>query len=372
MSNLLVWIVNIPAGRLYYSKALEDIMGFRYRKSIHLGGGFRINLSKSGVGYSWGIPGYRITKTAKGRTRRTYSIPGTGLSYVEESGSTKKHTQNKSPNIKNKQRGIAEEQLQNIESASIESFKAADPGNITTAIEKTIVLNQWSTVLIALTLLIPAFPILIILVIIGVVLKIISHKQGVVLLVYTLDNEKEAEYKRRTKAWQILAKVDKSWQIIQEAHVSNQKINAGASRNINRVICKVVSKLPYYIKSNVDTIQVKLHKEMLIFLPDKVFLIRKNKVGLLNYEDVSIRVSQTRFIESDSVPKDAVVIGSTWKYVNKNGTADKRYSNNRQLPICLYGVVYLTSSTGLNVEMQFSNYKSTENFEELINKYSDS
>ncbi|HJI56226.1 MAG: DUF4236 domain-containing protein [Pseudoruminococcus massiliensis] len=29
-------------------------MGFRYRKSINLGGGFRINLSKSGVGYKLG------------------------------------------------------------------------------------------------------------------------------------------------------------------------------------------------------------------------------------------------------------------------------------------------------------------------------
>ena len=55
-------------------------MGFRYRKSINLGGGFRINLSKSGVGYSWGTKGYRITKTASGKTRSTYSIPGTGIS----------------------------------------------------------------------------------------------------------------------------------------------------------------------------------------------------------------------------------------------------------------------------------------------------
>lgn len=60
-------------------------MGFRIRKSINLGGGFRVNLSKSGVGYSWGVPGYRATKTAKGNVRKTYSVPGTGLSYVEES-----------------------------------------------------------------------------------------------------------------------------------------------------------------------------------------------------------------------------------------------------------------------------------------------
>lgn len=65
-------------------------MGFRYRKSINLGGGFRINLSKSGVGYSFGGKGFRITKTAKGHVRGTVSLPGTGVSYVTESSGNKK------------------------------------------------------------------------------------------------------------------------------------------------------------------------------------------------------------------------------------------------------------------------------------------
>ena len=34
-------------------------MGFRIRKSINLGGGFRINLSRNGRGYSWGMKGIR-------------------------------------------------------------------------------------------------------------------------------------------------------------------------------------------------------------------------------------------------------------------------------------------------------------------------
>lgn len=67
-------------------------MGFRYRKSIKLPGGFRINLSKSGIGYSWGVKGYRVAKTAKGTTRTTASIPGTGISYVQESKSAPKST----------------------------------------------------------------------------------------------------------------------------------------------------------------------------------------------------------------------------------------------------------------------------------------
>lgn len=61
-------------------------MGFRFRKSLNLGP-FRINFSKSGVGYSFGGKGFRVTKTATGRTRTTASIPGTGISYVKETGS---------------------------------------------------------------------------------------------------------------------------------------------------------------------------------------------------------------------------------------------------------------------------------------------
>lgn len=72
-------------------------MGFRFRKSIKLPGGFRINVSNSGVGYSWGTKGYRITKTAKGTTRETITVPGTGISHVRESRAKHSQTPKKSP-----------------------------------------------------------------------------------------------------------------------------------------------------------------------------------------------------------------------------------------------------------------------------------
>ena len=54
-------------------------MGLRFRKSIKLGG-LRINFSKSGIGYRYGVKGLRYTKTANGKDRITASIPGTGIS----------------------------------------------------------------------------------------------------------------------------------------------------------------------------------------------------------------------------------------------------------------------------------------------------
>jgi hypothetical protein len=69
-------------------------MGFRYRKSINVGG-LRINASKSGIGASVGVKGLRVTHGVDGKTRVTASIPGTGLSYQETiSKGNKKRTDN--------------------------------------------------------------------------------------------------------------------------------------------------------------------------------------------------------------------------------------------------------------------------------------
>lgn len=58
-------------------------MGFRFRKSIG-NKFFRATISKSGISYSAGVPGMRVTKLANGKTRQTSFIPGTGISYVKD------------------------------------------------------------------------------------------------------------------------------------------------------------------------------------------------------------------------------------------------------------------------------------------------
>lgn len=63
-------------------------MGFRFRKSFGAGP-FRVNLSKSGVGWSVGGKGFRYTKKATGGTRTTLSLPRTGVSYVSETSKKK-------------------------------------------------------------------------------------------------------------------------------------------------------------------------------------------------------------------------------------------------------------------------------------------
>ncbi|MEU5436846.1 DUF4236 domain-containing protein [Streptomyces sp. NPDC020719] len=57
-------------------------MGFSYRKSFRAGP-IRISASKSGISYSAGVKGVRVTKRADGRVQTTLSVPGTGVRYTE-------------------------------------------------------------------------------------------------------------------------------------------------------------------------------------------------------------------------------------------------------------------------------------------------
>lgn len=64
-------------------------MGFRYRKSVKLLPGVRLNLAKSGISTSFGGRGATVNVSKRG-VRTTLSIPGTGLSYSTMSKSAKK------------------------------------------------------------------------------------------------------------------------------------------------------------------------------------------------------------------------------------------------------------------------------------------
>lgn len=58
-------------------------MGFRFRRSVKLFPGVRLNLGKRGASVSVGPRGAKLTIGPTG-TRATIGIPGTGISYTEK------------------------------------------------------------------------------------------------------------------------------------------------------------------------------------------------------------------------------------------------------------------------------------------------
>ena len=63
-------------------------MAWRFRRSLKLGP-IRLNFSKSGIGYSAGVRGFRVGSDAKGRPYTAASIPGTGIYNRQYYGASK-------------------------------------------------------------------------------------------------------------------------------------------------------------------------------------------------------------------------------------------------------------------------------------------
>ena len=57
-------------------------MGFRFRRTIRVLPGLRLNLSRSGISTSVGVRGAHVT-VGHGQVRVSAGIPGSGLSYTE-------------------------------------------------------------------------------------------------------------------------------------------------------------------------------------------------------------------------------------------------------------------------------------------------
>lgn len=75
-------------------------MGFRFRKSVKIAPGVRLNIGKKSVGISAGVKGARVSVNSSGRKTTTVGLPGTGLSYskTEKIGGRKTTTRSASSN----------------------------------------------------------------------------------------------------------------------------------------------------------------------------------------------------------------------------------------------------------------------------------
>lgn len=319
-------------------------MGWKYRKSINLGLGFRINLSMSGIGYSWGVPGYRVTKMANGGKRTTYSLPGTGISYVEQS---RKNS--------NREDMLYTGETENFKNIPIEEIQNNDP--ILNKINKVVALNRVSNILLFLTLGIFYHPAFIMCLFGGIGIKIYISLSKKIGLYYEFDNESRKMYDSIKEVLIRLSKNKKMWQVTSSTSVYNTKYNAGAGHNIDRNNAYITSKMPWYIKTNIDVYGLNLRNQKLFFTPDRVIVFRPfRKAFGCAYNDMKLLISYSNFVESQRVYSDSEIVDYTWRYVNRDGGRDLRFSGNRKFPVCKYGELTIESPYGINTIIHFSNF----------------
>lgn len=132
------------------------------------------------------------------------------------------------------------------------------------------------------------------------------------------------------------------------------KYTGGATQGVNFADASLfLGKAPGVV-ANVDVPVLKAGRTTLALFPDRVLAFQGSAVGSVDYRSLEAASSNTQFIEHQSVPGDARVIRQTWQYVNKSGGPDRRFKNNRQLPVCAYNELVLTTRDGLDVRFMSS------------------
>ncbi len=353
-------------------------MGWRYRKSINVGLGFRINISKSGIGYSWGGPGYRKTWKADGGTRTTYSLPGTGISYVEETRSPRIRT-GQLPRANSMERyNLEHSQTYSVVNGKIDALSTPENKLFIEKI-KSIRLKNFFTWLLGLSLvfiwscfvnIVPEniwTPILFSLLCLTIGFVIFINSRRFVLVEYNIDDDIAPIINGRNNALSYLRNCSKLWNIEQYEQVAYSRVNAGAGTNLKRGrVYFPYAKAPHYLKiiNDLKVYQLSIGATRYIFLPDKILVVGFFQVGALRYHDISISLEYTQFVETEIAPKDATFLYNTWKYVNNNGTPDRRFNNNKQIPVYAYEKIYFKSATGLNLHLMVSSISKAETFKE--------
>lgn len=193
-----------------------------------------------------------------------------------------------------------------------------------------------------------------------------SYRRTTVLY-YELEGDADTAYSSLVEGFDGLSSCAAKWHIEAGGIIHNLttwKRNAGASHLVRRKPTTLSYKLPTVIRSNLIPPALHVGRQILFFMPDIVLVQDGTRVGAVNYTDLNLRWQDSRFIEAESVPSDASIVGHTWQHPNKNGGPDRRFKDNRQIPVCLYETMHLTSATGLNEQVEFSRTGVVAGFEQ--------
>ncbi len=203
----------------------------------------------------------------------------------------------------------------------------------------------------------------------GVIVHRNNNEKRTTRLVYDLSGIANAQQQTLDSTLEQLTRSRMIWRVDSQTAIMDWKRNAGASYNVEREQISVSKAVPPRVESNLVPMCIDIGKLKMFFLPDQVLYRQRGTFASIEYKDLKFQAASTRFIENQVQASDSQQVGSTWRYVRKDGGPDRRFNNNRQLPIMLYGIITAVSSGGLNLLLHTSNVLTASSFADSFRSF---
>ncbi|MER1600305.1 DUF4236 domain-containing protein [Enterobacter hormaechei] len=388
-------------------------MSLRFRQTFTLFPGVRLNIGKRGVSASIGVPGATVNVGKKG-LRATVGLPGTGLSYTTPTvpyDYGHSATKPLNPSSTEPHFGVPETSPSNtpsnakiympmagmneISSASVEVLtsssllplrdliakareqRAEIKADLQEALaeeskQKNELARRKSSLfrwfykrrIAELETELPLTQ--------AEISRLVSWEDSTkVAITFESSDTSQRAYAAMVRAFNMLKSSVKKWDITADKATDQFAERTLATRSVNR-------QPVTFDFCSTDLIQFtgramrfeNVNGDDILLYPGVAVIPRADGAfALIDLRELQISSEYRRFHEEEGVPSDSRIDGYTWAKTNKNGSPDRRFKDNYQIPICVYGNITFHSQTGVTEEYMVSNADAAQAFTEAVKRY---
>jgi hypothetical protein len=188
---------------------------------------------------------------------------------------------------------------------------------------------------------------------------------------FVLDDATRAAYEQLAGAFAEVAGCNRIWDITTTMENDRYRTRSSASTSIERRAVRfAVLEEDEALKTDSKVLRLQnANGADLNLYPGFVLMERGGDLALIDLREVTVELSRTRFVETEGVPSDSAVVDQTWAKCNKDGSPDRRFRENYQIPVAQYAEVHFASSRGLNETYMFSNVEKAQRFAHSLSGY---
>lgn len=188
------------------------------------------------------------------------------------------------------------------------------------------------------------------------------------------DTEILHKYQVLINAFKTLSLSKKKWHIISSKPLSRQdriRERTSAGAHVNKLEVEFGIKALPEIQTDYEVLWLQNRNgHDLYFYPNFLVIYSSQEdYAIIDYADLKVIYRYMPFIEDEPVPDDSKIIRYTWNKVNKNGTPDKRFKDNYQIPVVAYGEIFITNSKGVQELYYCSNSENAQMFVKAFDAY---
>jgi hypothetical protein len=189
---------------------------------------------------------------------------------------------------------------------------------------------------------------------------------------FNMETEVAEPYRRTQNTFDQMAASHRIWSIYTEQQIDRVKARSTAGTVVSRTIAMFRRQATPLVDTEDAPLlmSVRRGRSNAYFYPGFVLIDgdEREDFALIDFTELNISSRQTNFTESEGAPADSHIVGKTWAKANKDGSRDRRFKDNMELPILRYGSLSVTSSGGMNESFMFSNAKASDDFARAANQ----